>query len=400
MSVDDLIRERLETLVEPLDDPDAVMAAIERRTPSTRRRSGWPMLAAAAVVVAVAAVGGTIWLGGEPNRAVVAGPGTETTDGAETTVDPDATDRAQTTTTVPSLPAVPRSSLGIADSSACPEPWSPISAKVTGGPTEGSSPPVDERLDLLGRTPEAPDTDGDGRPDRVSSTGEGLIHDKLAVTRAHGDLVFGRAGGVVLAPGGHPWIGDLDGDGLDELLLYVGEEDPDVPPFLVVVPGSLPDGPYDPVQVGAILPVSANSIVSAVGDLDGDGGDDLALQLDSGRAVVSGVAVLAGRGTREVTDPVPIAAGQQRFHDPLWLGDAAPVFSDVTEDHREVVLHTDPPVRLGFTGVEPPLPGHHVRVGAFRSGGDRIVMAEQAIVRGPVATWYWNLDDPCTGSRG
>lgn len=74
MSVDDLIRDRLETLVEPLDDPGAVVAAIEGRQVSTDGRRTWPMLAAVAAVAAIAAVGGAIWLGGERDRQVVAGP--------------------------------------------------------------------------------------------------------------------------------------------------------------------------------------------------------------------------------------------------------------------------------------------------------------------------------------
>ncbi|NLE99044.1 MAG: hypothetical protein GX596_13820, partial [Propionibacterium sp.] len=78
MSVDDLIRDRLDALVEPLDDPAAVVAAIEGRQRGVPRRGRWPALAAAAAIAFLAAVGGVMWLRGEPDREVVAGPGTTT----------------------------------------------------------------------------------------------------------------------------------------------------------------------------------------------------------------------------------------------------------------------------------------------------------------------------------
>ncbi|MGB3409906.1 MAG: hypothetical protein WBA45_01810 [Microthrixaceae bacterium] len=80
MSVDELIRDQLEALVEPLDDPGAIVAAIEGRHRGAHRwRRGWPMLASAAAIVVLGAVGVAIWLGGEPDRQVVAGPGTTAT---------------------------------------------------------------------------------------------------------------------------------------------------------------------------------------------------------------------------------------------------------------------------------------------------------------------------------
>jgi hypothetical protein len=407
MSIDDLIRDRLETLVEVVDDTDAVVAAIEARRLDSGRRRRWPMLTAAAAVVAVLATGATIWLGGEPDRHVVAGPDAETTDGDETPDRREAEGPEGTATTVdgaptiPPLPPVSRSSLGIDGSPACAEPWSPIYTsvpRVAGATTEGSPPTIDERLDLLGRTPAAPDTDGDGTPDGLGEADEGEFLGQLVVSRATGDLVLGRAGHYVLAPGGQPWIGDLDGDGHDEVLTYVQDEHHEAPPVFVVVPGSLPDGRHDPVEVGTILPGSAHSTVAPVGDLDGDGGEDLGLQPSPSRAVVvSGAALLAESGTGVEADAEPIAAAPQRFHEPLRLGAAAPVFADVDEDAREVVLRTDPPVRLGFAGSVPPLPGN-VRVGAFRSGGDRIVVVEQPTSRGHFGTWYWNLDEPCAGA--
>ncbi|HLU42884.1 MAG TPA: hypothetical protein VKZ55_10820 [Microthrixaceae bacterium] len=80
MSVDDLIRDRLDALVEPLDDPAAVVAAIEGRRRGAPRRGRWPVPATAAAITVLAAVGGVMWLRGEPDREVVAGP--DTTSGA------------------------------------------------------------------------------------------------------------------------------------------------------------------------------------------------------------------------------------------------------------------------------------------------------------------------------
>lgn len=84
MSLDQQLREGLESLVEPVD-VDRVVAAVEAR--GARRASRrWPKLAAvaaAAVVLVVAGVFGAIRLGDEANETVTAGP--DRTDGTATT---------------------------------------------------------------------------------------------------------------------------------------------------------------------------------------------------------------------------------------------------------------------------------------------------------------------------
>src|SRR3546814_1943215 len=96
--------------------------------------------------------------------------------------------------------------------------------------------------------------DGDGEPDAVTNGG-----DEVIVSGAAGELRLARAGGSVGSPGGQTWLGDLDGDGHDEVIVYVttlpteGDLDPLVYD-LVIVPGSTDHGTHDPADVGVRLP--------------------------------------------------------------------------------------------------------------------------------------------------
>jgi hypothetical protein len=79
MSVDELIRERLRSQVEPVDDVEAVVEQVLARSHvSAPRRRTRPLLAAA-VVLLVAAVAGTLVIAGRPFDEVVSGPETIST---------------------------------------------------------------------------------------------------------------------------------------------------------------------------------------------------------------------------------------------------------------------------------------------------------------------------------
>lgn len=309
-----------------------------------------------------------------------------------------------TTTTAPAANAasnLPLEALELTALGSCPEPWAPLYSEISSYPhgttVSGSRPAVEERLDLPARLGVAPDTDGDGVPDQI---GRGASGEEFIAGRADGELVLARPGGEVGAPFGQPWIGDLDGDGRDELLLYSTDERRDDPLRLVIVPGSLATGRHDPLEVAVLLPLDIGAAVVSIGDVDGDGGDDVAV---SGGAVLSGVELLAvaGTGARgSLPDEIGTVSG--RFSEPLWLAEGRPVFADVSADRSEVVLLTEPPLRLGFAGVEPPRPsGSEVVVGAYRSGGHRIVTVEQLANRSGVSgTWGWDLDAPCSTPEG
>src|SRR3546814_16822544 len=105
--------------------------------------------------------------------------------------------------------------------------------------------------------------------------------DEVIVSGAAGELRLARAGGSVGSPGGQTWLGDLDGDGHDEVIVYVttlptaGDLDPLVY-ALVIVPGSTDPGTPDPPDVGVRLPFGVSGTpVIPVGDHDVDGDDDV-----------------------------------------------------------------------------------------------------------------------------
>src|SRR3546814_12531704 len=85
-----------------------------------------------------------------------------------------------------------------------------------GDRTGDAEPPVEgASINVRERSYEAPDVDGDGEPDAVTNGG-----DEVIVSGAAGELRLARAGGSVGSPGGQTWLGDLDGDGHDEVIVY------------------------------------------------------------------------------------------------------------------------------------------------------------------------------------
>src|SRR5690606_21110926 len=122
----------------------------------------------------------------------------------------------------------------------------------------------------------SPDTDGDGRTDVIGTTAEGAA---ILIERGDGQVVL-AVPGVVGFPGGRASEGDLDGDGRDDLVVYVSPftDPPRAEDVVVVVPGSVAPGTHDPREVGVELFASSApaGVVSGVGDQDGDGADDVA----------------------------------------------------------------------------------------------------------------------------
>lgn len=85
MSLEQSIRDELSTLVEPTD-PDQVLAEVAARRAGHSRRRRMNLVAAAAALVAIAAIGVT-WLATNDNSQVTAGPG-PTPSSTPSTVDP------------------------------------------------------------------------------------------------------------------------------------------------------------------------------------------------------------------------------------------------------------------------------------------------------------------------
>ena len=202
---------------------------------------------------------------------------------------------------------------------------------------------------------------------------------------------------MVFWPGGRTWIGDLNGDGHDETAVATttGPDDPGNEP-IVVVPGTVGSGGHDPLAVGIRLPVDSGQGGSAigVGDVNGDGADDVAMTSGIQLVVVSGRDLMApGPGARLDHVPAPIAvvpAGALG-----WLSLAAgasPVIGHLDGDSLELL--TTPDITLKLDDAVPA--GATPSVSAYLSGGHRIVVLSSDTGRsGSTEQQMWDLDAPC-----
>ena len=235
---------------------------------------------------------------------VAAGCGDTTADGG--TLEGEPTDPAPTGGSRPAddlirLPATPLDAVGLEIPPDCPTPWLPAYDE-TEDDYPFPDPSTARRLALIGSAAERhdsgagmdADTDGDGAPDEHPESAEGGA--AFGLRRSDGDLVLAVPDGSVGAPGGRSRAGDLDGDGRDEVLVYVDDgTSPSYP--LHVVPGTTPAGRHDPRVVGTRLPFDTTQGVMPVGDLDGDDRDDLAMPgPDGGFVVVGGPTIVAAAG--------------------------------------------------------------------------------------------------------
>jgi hypothetical protein len=130
------------------------------------------------------------------------------------------------------------------------------------------------------------DSDGDGVADVVDGA-TGTVVPSVTVHRASGDLTFTAGDGVIARA--QP-ASDLDGDGRSEIEISTpaapGNENP-----TYLIPGSTPDGSYDPAAAGIRVPGQIPYEFRA-GDVDGDGADDVVAS-GSGSSIISGRDLMA-----------------------------------------------------------------------------------------------------------
>jgi len=159
------------------------------------------------------------------------------------------------------------------------------------------------------------DLDGDGAHDLVGTTDHGYALGRIHTATAGAQGSYVDTG--VLDLGEHVWpgIGDLDGDGLDDLALLVTDLDPGVRE-IVLVP-STADG------LGSPQPIEAPSELSRplIGRFDGDGTLDLTY-LRGGELVIRSGIGDGGFAAAEVVEPDA----------PDWPVAAADLDGDGTDD--------------------------------------------------------------------
>lgn len=276
----------------------------------------------------------------------------------------------------------------------CEPPFAPLASvdQYSGSTDQLPAVPGEESF----RPPQEPtsvDTDGDGEPDVISP--KERYTDPAVLTRGDGELRFVRE---PLEAGVHP-LGDVDGDGRDELVVVLSPDSPE-PSFddaeYYVVPGATAPGAHDPAEVGTRV----HGAPLLLEDRDGDGIREV-LSPDA-----AGTRVLRGS---EVTDP----GGDARDTAPLFavpgallgfadLGGPLPalVTGEVpTPQSAAGVLHVADETgdRRFTTAPEHWVPSYTAQFGTLSvlvSDAGTFLALHQSD-RGAARAYLWRLDDPC-----
>jgi hypothetical protein len=235
------------------------------------------------------------------------------------------------------------------------------------------------------------DSDGDGVEDVVDGA-TGTVVPAVTVHRASGDLTFTTAEGVVARA--QP-AGDLDGDGRSEIEISTPDASGNVA-FTYVVPGSTPDGSYDPTAAGVLVPGQVPYEFRA-GDVDGDGADDYVVS-GAGSWILSGREIMAPGpgGTFEGTStPLP---GERIGIVRLTPELDAIVLVRVANEITLWVDGTSIRFTTGNSGIPLPLENPERRYAGLVDGPDGQVWlvaginGDRATI---VARWAWDLQTSC-----
>ena len=256
----------------------------------------------------------------------------------------------------------------------------------------------------------APDTDGDGSADVVTEVPDGANGHRIELLRGDGTVSLGATRrdlpgspeGSVFREG-IPWFGDFDGDGRDDVIVFVATEAGD---RQYLISGRLPPGRYDVAAVGTALP--GPWAYEPAGDRDGDGTDDLRAWTLGGRTTLGGEGVVI-RG-RDAAAPGPgnplpnlpralesaptdvLGLLQLDAGPPAWVvaGEARDSDVDVTVLGSPVsVLRTALVASQGFYGLG---------VSGYWSDGHRVI-SMSGITRSGGFEWLWDLDGPCPARK-
>lgn len=275
----------------------------------------------------------------------------------------------------------------------CAPPYSPV-AYAEVAPAQEELPAVDAAP--VGSTPPLRppfDSDGDGIDDVVTVT-DGS---EARISRGDGDVVITLPGGAFAAVGG---VGDLDGDGRDEVAITIGP-DAEAGSGLYVLPGTTPPGTATAADVGIRVGIARSG---AWGIPDGSGRLVVSTLSESGdsaaSAVLDGVAVLAaGPGTEPAGVTLAEAPGQPTAYADLGDPQLALVF--VGPGPGDTVVHVvEGTTVTPLTHAPEPLwllpgVGASATVTVLAGPDGRFVRLDLGSRSGTQA-YLWSLDDPCT----
>lgn len=249
-----------------------------------------------------------------------------------------------------------------------------------------------------------------GPPDPTANHQDGSV----VIHRPDGDLTFIRPGApgpgplnldnYVELPGAIAEWGDLNGDGHADYLV-------NTPDGTYIISGNLRPGRYDPAKVGVLVvprPFANQGLlgdVRPVGDQNGDGADDLALnsRLYSVRSLLSkraGTMVHLGRPFQIIAHLSRIPALQLDAYGRPALVRVYGSFSGAAADSPlEVILGTTPPTclvthnrDLGTALTDRTYDTDPVN--AQLVNGHRIIEMLSSFESGGVEAYRWDIDAP------